>query len=130
MGASSTITIDLSTKLVTFSSPIMALREDVAVALVNTGAATATDLRLSVIHRSTVLVDTSDFVAGAGQFDGTLDLDNADLEAFFASKNDPRYKRTFDFTLWDSGRNRLLINSKITIMNNPYDPDMPLPTAL
>jgi len=130
MGASSTITIDLGTKRVSFSSPEMALRESVAVALVNTGAATATDLTLSVLYRGTVLIKCDSFVAGSGQFDGTLDLDNADLEAFYTGENDGRKKKTFDFTLWDFGRSKMLINDKITIMNNPYDPNMTLPTAI
>ena len=130
MGASSTITIDLATKLVTYSSPEMALRELVAVALINADAATPSDLTLSVLYRETVLVECTTFVAGVGQIDGELDLDNSDLEAFFAGRNDGRAKRTFDLTLWDGGRMKLLANTKITIMNNPYDPDMTLPTAI
>ena len=129
MGASSTITIDLATKEVTFSSPVMALREDVAVALVNADAATPSDLTLSVMWRSTALVQSTDFAAGSGQFDGTLDLDSTNLEAYFSGR-EGRYQRTFDLTLWDNGRMKMLINDKITIMNNPYDPDMTLPTAI
>jgi hypothetical protein len=108
----------------------MALRESVAVALVNTGAATATDLSLSVLSRGTVLVQCNSFTAGVGQLDGTLDLDDSDLEAFFADIPDGQAKRVFDLTLWDSGRNKMLINDTITIQNNPYDPDMTLPTAI
>jgi len=130
MGAASTITIDLSTKLVSYSSPEMALRELVAVALVNTSSSVAANLTLSVLYRSTILVQCDTFVSGSGQFDGTLDLDNADLEAFYAGENDGRKKKTFDLTLWDFGRMKMLINDKITIMNNPYDPDMALPTDI
>ena len=129
MGASSTITIDLATKLVTYSSPVMALRETVAVALVNADAATPSDLTLSVMWRSTAMVQCASFVAGAGQIDGTLDLDDSNLEAYFSGR-EGRYQRTFDLTLWDNGRMKMLINDKITIMNNPYDPGMTLPTAI
>ena len=129
MGASSTITIDLATKLVTFSAPVMALRENVAVALVNADAATPSDLTLSVMWRGTAMVQCASFVAGVGQIDGTLDLDSTNLEAYFTGR-EGRYKRTFDLTLWDNGRMKMLINDKITIMNNPYDPDMTLPTAI
>lgn len=130
MGASSTITIDLATKLVTFSSPVMAFRELVAVALVNTGAADPDDLTLSVLYRGTALVQCTSFTAGVGQLEGELDLNDSAVEAFFSGKSDSRHKHRFDLTLWDYGRMKMLINTKITIMNNPYDPDMPLPTAI
>jgi hypothetical protein len=129
MGASSTITIYLATKQVTFSAPVMALRENVAVALVNADASTPSDLILSVMWRSTALVQCDSFVAGVGQIDGTLDLDDSNLEAYFSGRAG-QYKRTFDLTLWDNGRMKMLINDKITIMNNPYDPGMTLPTAI
>ena len=130
MGASSTITIDLSTKEVTYSSPAMALRETVAIALVNTGAAAATNLTLSILHRGTVLAECVSFAAGVGQIDGSIDLDDTDLEAFFEDIPNGQAKRQFDMTLWDSGRNKMLINTTVTIQNNPYDPDMTLPTSI
>jgi len=130
MGASSTITIDLSTKRATYSSPVMAIRETVAVAIVNTGVAVAANLKMYVLYRSDVIIQVDAFVTGSGQFDGTLDLDDDTLIAFFTGLNDGQAKKTFDLTLWDFSRNKLLINDKITIMNNPYDPDMPLPTVI
>jgi|GEM_PF-4475205 len=130
MGASATITIDLATKRVTYSSPAMALRENVAVALINADVSTPSDLTLSILYRGTTLVQAANFVAGSGQYDGSIDLDDADLEAFFAGIPDGKATRTFDLTLWDNARMKMLINDKITIMNNPYDPDMPLPTPI
>ena len=30
----------------------------------------------------------------------------------------------FDLSLYDAGQNKLLVNSRISIMNNPYTPGM------
>lgn len=122
--------MDLTTRKVVFSTEVVAIRETIAIALINTGSAVATNLRLGVLDRQTELAYTDDFVSGTGQFDGTLDLNTTALIDFFARFNDARKKRRFDLGLWDTSRNKLMINDKINIMNNPYFEGMPLPTEL
>jgi hypothetical protein len=130
MGTTSTITIDASTKLVTFSSQVMGFRELVTVKLYNTGASTATDLKLAVVHRKDILATSESFTDEGGYFQSTISLNTEEIEAFFDAERDGQRKRTFDLALIDSSKGKLLINDKITVMNNPYNPDMQLSTEV
>lgn len=127
--ATKTITIDLDEKTVSYTGAVVALRETASIALINTGSSQAADLVLHVVRRQQLFAECSSFSAGVGQFEGDLDLSDSDLIALFADVG-PTDSRQFDLMLWDSSRNRLLINDKITIMNNVYHSGLTAPTEL
>jgi len=134
------LTIDLGSKKVTSTNAI-AIRETVAVRLINIRASNPTGLVLRVTDAmltNTFVLSTNFIAAGsitsvqygvttvAQTATGSMDLNTSELVSFYSNRA-PGFTRPFVVGVWDTLENRLLVNDWLSIMNNPYMPGMPGP---
>jgi bifunctional ADP-heptose synthase (sugar kinase/adenylyltransferase) len=107
----------------------VAFRETVVVILVNApGGTVAGNLRLYLVHGSTLVASCLVFTASGGNFQGNLDLDTAQLETLFGNALSNE-RRQCDLSVWDTSEKALLVEWKLVVMNNCYDPSFAAPTA-
>ncbi len=137
------MTIDVSRKTVVSTNRI-AIRETVPVRLVGIDTFSPSNLvlRLTDITLTNTYALTTNFVAAGSvtsvaygvtsvqvMATGTMDLNTAELVAFYSNRV-PQFSWPFVVGLWDVGANRLLVNDRVAIMNNPYSPGMPGPSPI
>jgi hypothetical protein len=112
---------------------VLAVRETIPIWVVGIGASHPTNLTLYLQNDTTQTVALiSGFTAPAGTTDiaaATLDLNTEELVAEFEGKR-ALYHKTFDIGIWDSVLERLLVNDRVYIQNNPYEDGMPEPTPV
>jgi hypothetical protein len=128
-----TVALDVANKTATLTGMI-AIREVIDVTLTGAESATAANVRLAIIQRSTNVAVCNTFAATgvSGVYTGELSLNTEDpgiIEWFAHMAKHDGYK-TFVLAVWDIVGNTLMCNCDITVYNNPYDPSMEDPTPV
>jgi hypothetical protein len=124
-----TLTINVVTKEIV-QTGVPALREHVTVRLVSIGTASPGNLVLYVYRLGREMAKCLTFALVGANVEGTLALDGTAITADFATLADPQGKRQFDVAVYDNARQKLLVNTKLDVMNNPYVAGMTPPTPL
>jgi hypothetical protein len=124
------MTIDLSSKEVTVADTI-SIRETVPVMIVNLGSSVPDNLTMRFLDNDAVVYAQQVGFASYGTDSayGTIDLNTQELVDYFEGSA-MQTQRAFTMGLWDTTLNRLLVNSVVTIQNNPYSPGMPGPSPI
>jgi hypothetical protein len=125
-------TTDLEDKEVGIDD-VLAVREYIPIWIVGIGESNPTNLILYIQNDTTQTVAIiNGFTAPAGETDvaaATLDLNTDELVAEFTGKK-ALYHKVFDIGIWDVVLERLLVNDRVYIQNNPYEAGMPEPTPV
>lgn len=122
------ITCNISTKNATLSGQV-AIRETVTVYVTSFGGTVASSLRLGICKKGELFAVCNTFTTGATIFTGELDLNTEELVDIFGNRGGNE-TMSFELALWDVLNDRLLVNTTISIMNNPYSEGMADPTPV
>ena len=124
------LVLDLETNSVD-QRALLAIRETAVVRLVNIGNANPVDLVIRLLdpHTGTVLAFGESFTAVNGFAVGSVDLNTVEAVNHFEGYGH-QAQRSVSVAVWDAGRNRLLLNDRVALQNNPYLEGMPLPNPV
>jgi len=114
-----TITVNLDTKLVTYSGD-MTIREQVGVTLTGATDSTTAGIVLRVLKPDdhAEMAQCSAWTASGDDFVGTLDLSGADLATEFEDDDAMKF-RAFILQVWNTTDKALILEDRVYIKNNP-----------
>jgi len=122
------ITCNLATKGATLSGQI-AIRETISLSVTSFGGTVASSLRLGICKKGELFASCNEFTTGETIFTGELDMNTEELVDVFGNKAG-NGTMDFELALWDILNDRLLVNTTISVMNNPYSEGMADPTTV
>jgi hypothetical protein len=122
------VVINLKTKDVKTTNTV-SIRELVPVLLQNIGSASPTNLvvRLTDNAKTVMALATNFAASGTNAAAGTMDMNTTELVALFSNRP-PQGVAVLTIGVWDTARQRLLVNDKIPVQNNPYEDGMAGPS--
>lgn len=125
MSATATLTLDLALKQGVLSN-VVTLREVVSLTLVGAEVSGYADLRLSIIDNGVVVATVNSFNSS---YVGSLNLNTVELVDSFEYRGKTASKQ-FSWQLQDITTVSVLLNDRLPIQNNPFEPGMLDPTPV
>lgn len=120
----STLTIDLTSRVVTQSFPV-SVRENLALTLTNVGSTLASNARAAMLRKTTICATCVTFT-GSSTLTGTMSLNTEEMLDVFDDAR-PYGQRRFDIYIYDASGTGFLVKDAVEVENSELRDDDDFP---